>query len=79
MDKDGLLKSIAEMGYNVGFGAKKHFATYDIVQKVPGAIGFVSMAIGIFALIFEPLSEATVSLLGRGWRPGAVHQLFRPL
>lgn len=56
MDKDGLLKSIAEMGYNVGFGAKKHFATYDIVQKVPGAIGFVSMAIGVFALIHEPLS-----------------------
>ena len=32
MDKDDLLKHIAETGYNVGFGAKLHFATYDIVD-----------------------------------------------
>jgi hypothetical protein len=56
MDKDGLLRSIAETGYNVGFGAKKHFATYDIVEKLPGWIGFVSLAIGIFSLVFEQLS-----------------------
>lgn len=56
MDKDSLLKSIAEMGYNVGFGAKKHFATYDIVENVPGLIGFVSIAIGILSLVFDPLS-----------------------
>lgn len=56
MDKDSLLKSIAEMGYNVGFGAKKHFATYDIVEKVPGLIGFISIAIGILSLVFAPLS-----------------------
>jgi hypothetical protein len=56
MDKDSLLRSIAEMGYNVGFGAKKHFATYDIVENVPGVIGFISIAIGIFSLVFEPLS-----------------------
>ena len=35
MDKNTLLKMIAETGYNVGFGAKKHFATYDIVEKAP--------------------------------------------
>lgn len=56
MDKDGLLKSIAETGYNVGFGAKKHFATFDIIEKVPGFIGFASIAIGIFSLVCEPLS-----------------------
>lgn len=56
MDKAGLLKSIAMTGYNVGFGAKKHFATYDIVEKVPGWIGFISSAVGIFALVYEPLS-----------------------
>ena len=38
MDRDGLLRSIAETGYNVGFGAKKNFATHDIVQKAPGLI-----------------------------------------
>ncbi len=57
MDKDNLLKSIADTGYNVGFGAKKHFATYDIVEKVPGWIGFISMAFGIYALVFDHLNE----------------------
>ena len=35
MDKNDLLKQIAEASYNIGYGAKKHFATYDIVEKVP--------------------------------------------
>ena len=56
MTKDSLLKSIAETGYNVGFGAKKHFATYDIVEKAPGWIGFISLAVGILSLVFEQLS-----------------------
>jgi len=56
MDKDALLRTIAETGYNVGFGAKKHFATYDIVEKAPGLIGFVSLAVGIFSLVFDQLS-----------------------
>lgn len=61
MDKNDLLKSIAESGYNVGFGAKKHFATYDIVDKVPGVIGFVSTSFGVFALIYEQLSTKILS------------------
>lgn len=56
MTQDGLLKSIAETGYNVGFGAKKHFATYDIVEKAPGWIGFVSLTVGVMSLVFEQLS-----------------------
>jgi hypothetical protein len=56
VDKAGLLESIAATGYNVGFGAKKHFATFDIVEKVPGWIGFTSSAVGILALVIEPLS-----------------------
>ena len=47
MNKLDLLKSIAEKGYDVGFGAKKHFATYDIIEKTPGLISFSSMAFGI--------------------------------
>ena len=42
MNKAELLKCIAETGYNVGFGAKKHFATYDLLEKMPGWIGFIS-------------------------------------
>lgn len=57
MKKDQLLKSIADTGYNVGFGGRKHWATYDIVDKVPGFIGFASTAFGIFSLIYDNLSE----------------------
>lgn len=68
MNREGLLCSIAETGYNVGFGAKKNFATHDIVQKAPGFIGFVSLAVGVFALIYEPLNSkwiaATLVVLG---------------
>ena len=61
MDKKNLLKTIAESGYNVGFGAKKHFATYDIVDNAPGAIGFISTAVGIYALVYEQLSTKFLS------------------
>jgi len=61
MIKNDFLKHIAETGYNVGFGAKKHFATYDIVEKIPGIISFLSMAIGIFALIISDLSSEYIA------------------
>lgn len=71
MDKNTLLKMIAETGYNVGFGAKKHFATYDIVEKSPGWIGILSMAVGIFALFIDNISNnkilsALITILGVG-------------
>lgn len=61
MKKDQLLKSIAETAYNVGFGGRKHWATYDIIDKVPGLIGFLSTAFGIFSLIYDRLSEKSLS------------------
>ena len=61
MDKDLFLKSVAETGYNVGFGGRKHWATYDIVDKVPGLIAFGSMAFGIFSLVFDALSAKSLS------------------
>ena len=68
MNKASMLKSIADTGYNVGFGAKKHFATFDIVQKAPGWVGFISLAIGVYALVWDPLSSkfigASVVVLG---------------
>lgn len=63
MDQTGLLRCIAEAGYNVGFGAKKNFATFDIVEKGPGWIGFLSLAIGTFALVFEELSRKVPSAM----------------
>ena len=50
MDRNEALKLIATHGYNVGYGGKKHFATYDIIEKIPGAISFASIAFGILSL-----------------------------
>ena len=35
MNKKQFKKEIAENAYNIGFGAKKHFASYDILTKFP--------------------------------------------
>ncbi|HYG24686.1 MAG TPA: SLATT domain-containing protein [Verrucomicrobiae bacterium] len=61
MTKPDLLKHIADTAYNVGFGAKKHFATYDITDKVPAVIGFASTAIGIFSLFVDWLATKVFS------------------
>ncbi len=63
MNREYLLRHIAEVGYNVGFGAKKNFATYDMVSKVPGLIGLLSAAVGIFGLVFDSLSTKELSAL----------------
>ncbi|AVQ12516.1 Uncharacterized protein XB16_2190 [Leptospira santarosai] len=63
MTKEDLLKNIAEMGYNVGYGAKVHFSTYDIVEKVPGAIGFISFVIGILSLFIDFLTTKYLSAI----------------
>ena len=61
MNKPDLLKHIADTAYNVGFGAKKHFATYDMTAKIPGLIGFVSTGVGVFGLVFDSLSTKSLS------------------
>lgn len=61
MNKNDLLTMIAQKGYDVGFGAKKHFATYDIIEKAPGWIGFSSTTVGILGLVLDSLSTKLVS------------------
>ena len=63
MNKNDFLKQIAEKAYDVGFGAKKHFATLDIVDKVPGLIGFISLVIGVLALYIDSLSNKDISAI----------------
>lgn len=63
MNKHELLKYIAIAGYDVGFGAKKHFATFDIIEKGPGWLGFVSMVGGIYGLFVPFLSLTHVSAI----------------
>lgn len=64
MKKDLFLKQLAENGYNVIYGAKKHFATYDTVVKMPGRIAFITLAIGIWQ-VYQPsfLYNTEVSLI----------------
>lgn len=57
MNKDLLLKDVAESGYNIGYAAKKHLATYDIVEKAPGWISIISFAFGVFALVVPQLNN----------------------
>ena len=61
MEKNDLLKHIAETGYNVGYTAKLHFASYELIEKIPSLISFISMAFGIYALAFEALSTKDIS------------------
>jgi hypothetical protein len=61
MTQDALLRLIAESGYNIGYAAKKHLATFDIVEKVPGWIGLISLGVGIYALIFPALEQKPLS------------------
>ena len=61
MNKELFLKDIAESGYNVGYAAKKHLATYDIVEKAPGWISIFSLGIGVLALVVPQLENKTLA------------------
>lgn len=61
MKRDALLSLIAETGYNVGYGAKKHFSTYDIVEKMPGWVSLFSASAGIFALFIPYLEQKWIA------------------
>jgi predicted membrane chloride channel (bestrophin family) len=50
LKKVALLKSISETGYNIGFGGKKHFVTYDLYRIFPRLISCVVICIGILQL-----------------------------
>jgi hypothetical protein len=63
MKQEDLLRNIAETAYNVGYGAKKHFATYDITAKMPGIIAFTSTAVGVFSLLIDFTSKKYLSAL----------------
>lgn len=63
MDHQVALKLIAEKAYDVGYTAKLHFSTYDIVEKAPGWIGLISLVIGVLALYIDFLAAKDVSAL----------------
>lgn len=53
MTKADLLRHIAQTGYNVGYAAKKHFATYDVAAKAPGSISFLTFGVGVCFLLVD--------------------------
>ncbi len=55
--KQTALLQIARTGYDVGFGSKKHFASYDLIEKAPGWLGLVALIGGLWAL-FVPAFES---------------------
>lgn len=57
LDQSFFLRELAETGYNIGYAAKKHLATYDIVEKAPGWISLVTLGFGIFALVIPALEN----------------------
>jgi hypothetical protein len=61
MNQDALLKLIAESGYNIGYAAKKHLATFDIVEKIPGWIALISLAAGVYALFMPEIDKKPIS------------------
>jgi hypothetical protein len=61
MDINNLKKHIAETAYNVGYSAKLHFASYEMIERLPGLISFFSMAFGIYALAFSNFSTKFMS------------------
>ena len=61
MNQESLLRVIADTGYNAGFGAKKHFASYDMIEKLPGLIGLLSISVGVLALVKPDLSTHDIS------------------
>jgi hypothetical protein len=61
VNRDQLLKEVATTGYNVLYAAKKHFATYDIVEKAPGWLTISTLGIGIFGLVIPALTNSVLS------------------
>lgn len=63
MDKPEALRLIAEKAYDIGYSAKLHFSTYDIVEKAPGWIGLISLIVGVLSLYIDVLSTKHISAI----------------
>lgn len=63
MNKNNLKRYIAKTAYNVGFGAKKNFASYDIVRNLNEYISILSMIVAVLALVFEVFNAKIISAI----------------
>ena len=62
MQKKDLMNAIARTGYNVGYGSKKNFSSYDIITTLPTCISILVIIIGIIGLGWPELSNKCVSV-----------------
>ncbi|MGF7028966.1 MULTISPECIES: SLATT domain-containing protein [Sphingobacterium] len=53
MNQTDFLNTLAQKGYDIGFGAKKNFSSYDILNKLPSWVGFISLVVGIVQIAYE--------------------------
>lgn len=63
MKKEELLYLIAKEAYNVGYGAKLNFASYDILTKYPELNSIVSISVGVLGLAFSFFSSKYISIV----------------
>lgn len=57
MQKRLLLEQIASEGYNVGYTARMHFATFDIATKAPGWMTLLSLTVATLSLFVPCLGS----------------------
>ncbi|MDH2423024.1 SLATT domain-containing protein [Cobetia amphilecti] len=61
MNEQDLKKQIAREYYNTIYGAKINFASYDICEKMPTIISFISLTIGVLGLVYEVFNSKDLS------------------
>lgn len=63
MRREELQKQIAQVAYNTAYGRDKHYATYDIVSKIPNWGSLVFLAIGIAAIGYPSFGGKLVGVV----------------
>lgn len=63
MEKNKLKRRVAEVAYNVIFGAKRHFSSYDIAEKFPVFFGLITAIAGIYFLAYKSNYSDAVSFI----------------
>ncbi|TOH25647.1 hypothetical protein CGI84_24625, partial [Vibrio parahaemolyticus] len=64
-EKERLKKDIADTAYNIIYGAKLNFSSYELSKNISTGVSAFSLAIGIIALAFVEFAtkELSVALL----------------
>ena len=60
MENKTLMRRSAEIGYNMYFGAKRHFSSYEIVETVPTYFGIITTGIGVYQLAYPSTEWTTI-------------------